>query len=122
MAKRVLLLDNDHRFRRELEVELRRLGHETASFANWSAALDYVEQAPALDSMVTELALDGGPNGVSFAHMALSRRPGLGIAFTTRERALADHVDPLLGLVFLKDVGPERIAQAALEASLYPNV
>ena len=61
MAIRVLLLDDDPAFRRELEAELRRLGHEAASFANWFEALDYVEQAPSLDSMVTELALGDGP-------------------------------------------------------------
>jgi DNA-binding NtrC family response regulator len=116
MAIRVLLLDEDTGFRRELEVELRRLGHEAASFASWSEALDYVEQGSALDSMVTELALGEGPNGVSFAHMARSRRPDLSIAFMTRERALAEHVDPLLGPVFLKDEGPERIVRAILGA------
>jgi DNA-binding NtrC family response regulator len=114
MAKQVLLLDDDPRFRWRLELELRRLGHEAASFASWSAALDYVEQAPDLDSMVTELALDEGPNGVSFAHMALSRRPGLNIAFMTREHTLAEHVDPELGPVFHKDDGPEQIVQAIL--------
>jgi DNA-binding NtrC family response regulator len=115
MAKQVLLLDDDPRFRWRLELELKRKGHEAASFASWSAALDYVERAPDLDSMVTELALDEGPNGVSFAHMALSRRPDLNIAFVTRERALLEHVDPHLGPVFLKDEGPERIVQAILE-------
>jgi DNA-binding NtrC family response regulator len=114
MAIRVLLLDEDSGFRRELEVELRRLGHEAASFANWSEALDYMERDPALDSMVTELALGDGPNGVSFAHMARSRRPDLSIAFMTREHALAEHVDPLLGPVFLKDDGPARIVKAIL--------
>jgi DNA-binding NtrC family response regulator len=120
MAIRVLLLDEDTGFRRKLEVELRRLGHEAASFANWSEALDYVEQASVLDSMVTELALGEGPNGVSFAHMARSRRPDLSIAFVTREQALAAHVDPLLGPVFLKDDGPERIVQAILGTQLGP--
>ena len=122
MAIRVLLLDDDPAFRRELEAELRRLGHEAASFANWFEALNYLEQASSLDSMVTELALGGGPNGVSLAHMALSRRPDLSIAFVTREHALAERVDPHLGPVFLKDDGPARIAQAILGAGFYPNV
>jgi DNA-binding NtrC family response regulator len=116
MAIRVLVLDEDARFRRSLEVELRRLGYEPASFAHWSEALDYVERAPELDSVVTELALGEGPNGVSFAHMALSRRPDLNFAFVTREEALAAHVDPQLGPVFLKGDGPERIARAILES------
>jgi DNA-binding NtrC family response regulator len=116
MARRVLVLDDDPRFRRKLELELRRLGHEPASFAHWSKALDYVERATALDSVITELSLGDGPNGVSFAHLARSRRPALSVAFVTREQALADHVDPSLGPVFLKDEGAERIAQAILES------
>lgn len=114
IAKRVLLLDDDPGFRRKLEVELRRLGHEAASFAHWSEALDYLEHASALDSVVTELSLGEGPNGVSFAHMARRRRPQVSIAFMTRERALAAEVDPRLGPVFLKDAGPERVAQGIL--------
>ena len=34
MARRVLVLDDDPSFRRELELELRRLGHEPTSFAH----------------------------------------------------------------------------------------
>lgn len=114
MAMRVLVLDDDPGFRRELEVEMRRLGHEPASFAHWSEALDYLEHAAVLDSVVTELVLGEGPNGVSFAHMARRRRPDLSIAFVTREEALAAQVDPRLGRVFLKGDGPARIAQAIL--------
>jgi DNA-binding NtrC family response regulator len=115
MAIRVLVLDDDARFRRKLEMELRRLGHEPAAFGHWSEALEYVEKAAALDSVITELSLGEGPNGVSFAHLARSRRPDLSVAFVTREQALADHVDPSLGPVFLKDDGAKRIAQAILE-------
>jgi DNA-binding NtrC family response regulator len=115
MNRRVLVLDDDARFRRKLEVELRRLGREPASFSSWSKALDYVERGTALESVITELSLGDGPNGVSFAHLARSRRPDLTVAFITREQALADHVDPSLGPVFLKDDGVERIAQAILE-------
>jgi two-component system OmpR family response regulator len=118
MARRVLVLDDDPGFRRELELELRRLGHEPASFAHWSRALDYVEQAPVLDSVVTELSLGEGPNGVSFARMARRRRPEVSVAFLTREQALADQVDPRLGPVFLKHDGAERIAQALLKPRL----
>jgi DNA-binding NtrC family response regulator len=114
MARRVLVLDDDPGFRRELEIELRRLGHEPASFAHWSAALDYLEHADVLDSMITELALGEGPNGVSFAHLARRRRPDLSIAFVTREQALAAQVDPRLGPVFLKGQGPRNIARAIL--------
>ena len=116
MCRRVLLLDDDPRFRLKLELEVRRLGCEPASFARWSEALDYVERGPALDSIVTELALDGGPNGVSFAQMARRRRPELSVAFMTREQALVSVVDPNLGPVFLKDHGAERIAQAIFGA------
>lgn len=112
MARQVLVLDQDAAFRRELERELRRLGHEPASFARWADALDYVEQAPALHSLVTELALGEGPNGVSFARMARRRRPEVGIVFMTREHELAAKVDPRLGPVFLKGDGAELIAQA----------
>jgi DNA-binding NtrC family response regulator len=114
MAIRVLLLDDDPAFRRELEIELRRLGHEPASFAHWSEALDYLERATVLDSVITELVLGKGPNGVSFAQMARRRRPDLNIAFVTRERDLAAQVDPRLGPVFLKGAGPKRIAEAIL--------
>jgi two-component system OmpR family response regulator len=114
MARRVLVLDDDPGFRRELELELRRLGHEPTSFAHWSEALDYLERAPDLDSVITELALGEGPNGVSFARMARRRRPDVGLAFLTREKALAAQVDPRLGPVFLKDDGASRIAQALL--------
>lgn len=116
MARRVLVLDDDPGFRRKLELELRRLGHEPASFAHWSQALNYVEHASALDSVITELALGQGPNGVSFARMARRRRPDLSVAFITREQALAAQVDPRLGPVFLKDDGPERIAQAIVRS------
>jgi len=116
MTIRVLVLDDDPGFRRRLETEFRRLGHQPAAFGHWSEALDYVEQADVLDSVVTELALGEGPNGVSFAHMARRRRPDLSIAFMTREEALAAYVDPHLGPVFLKNDGPARIAQAILES------
>ena len=112
MAKRVLVLDQDAGFRRELERELRRLGHEPAAFARWSDALDYLEHATALDSVVTELALGLGPNGVSFARMARRRRPDVSIVFMTREYELAAKVDPGLGPVFLKGDGAARIVQA----------
>lgn len=112
MAKRVLVLDDDAGFRRELERVLQRLGHETASFAHWSDALDHIEQAPALDSVVTELHLADGPNGVSFAQMARHRRPGVRLAFMTADRDLASRVDPGLGPVYLKAAGPERIGEA----------
>ena len=116
MARRVLVLDDDPGFLRDLASELRRLGHEPASFARWSDALDYLEHGAVLDSVVTELSLGEGPNGVSFAQLALRRRPELSFAFVTREQALAAEVDPLLGPVFLKEAGPRRIAQAILES------
>jgi CheY-like chemotaxis protein len=112
MAKRVLVLDEDAAFRRELERELRKLGHEPAAFSRWAEALDYVEQAAMLDSLATELVLGHGPNGVSFARMARRRRPELGVVFMTREHELAAKVDPRLGPVFLKGDGALPIAEA----------
>jgi DNA-binding NtrC family response regulator len=112
MTQRILLLDDDPSFRRGLERELVRMGHLPASFASWSDALDYIEGDAPLDVLITELGLRAGPNGVSFARIARRHRPFMRLAFVTGRPDLAEGVDPDLGPVMLKSIGPQAVAQA----------
>ena len=117
----VLVLDDDLAFRRSLERELGRLGHEPAAFGGWSSALDFLDEGKPADVIVTALEFKkDGPNGVSFALMARRRRPSLKLLFIGPSADVADQVDPGLGVVALKEDGAEKIASlvqtiAALE-------
>jgi ActR/RegA family two-component response regulator len=112
MTQRILLLDDDPSFRQDLERELVRLGHAPESFDCWSDALDYIEGDDPLDILVTELGLKAGPNGVSFARIARRHRPYMRLVFVTGREDLAEGVDPDLGPVMLKAIGPQAVAQA----------
>jgi DNA-binding NtrC family response regulator len=112
MTQRILLLDDDPSFRLDLERALLRMGHRPESFASWTDALDYIEGEEPLDVLVTELGLKAGPNGVSFARIARRHRPYMRLVFVTEREDLAEGVDPDLGPVMLKTIGPEAVAQA----------
>jgi DNA-binding NtrC family response regulator len=114
MTQRILLLDDDPWFRLDLERELVRLGQRPAAFDRWSDALDYIEGDEPLDVLVTELGLKAGPNGVSFARMARRHRPFMRLVFITEREDLIEGVDPELGPVMLKTIGPRAIAQALI--------
>ncbi len=108
----VLVLDEDGDFRSRLVGEMDRLGLEPVAFDAWSAALDHLDSGAPVELIITQLELPHpSPNGVSFARLARSRRPGVKLLFVSATREAAQWVDPRLGLVMLKSDGPEKIAE-----------
>lgn len=111
----ILVLDEDSIFAGQLAGEMMRLGHEAVAFQAWPSALYFLDGPQPADLILTGLEFQAtGPNGVSFARLALRRRPGILVLFVAESVEVARKVDPRLGPVVLKSQGVSGIVDVIL--------
>ena len=87
MPARVVVTHDDPEFLTRVTEALRDVGHDAAAFAAPMLALGALEAAKTVDVLVTRIGFPKGkPNGVSLAHMARHKRPGIRVLFIAREQ------------------------------------
>ena len=79
----ILVVEDDDGVRAYATEVLRDLGYRVAEAPSGKAALTLIDDAPALDLLLTDVVMPGEYNGRELADEALRRRPGLRVLFMT---------------------------------------
>src|SRR6185436_11375318 len=89
----VLVVEDDVLVRRYVMTQIQSLGYTTLEAANASEALQFIDEAPAIDLLFTDVIMPGTMNGRQLVDEALKRRPGLKTLFTSgyTENAIVHH-------------------------------
>ena len=89
----VLVVEDDALVRRYVMTQIESLGYTTLEAANASDALRFIDEAPAIDLLFTDVIMPGIMNGRQLVDEALKRRPGLKTLFTSgyTENAIVHH-------------------------------
>jgi signal transduction histidine kinase/CheY-like chemotaxis protein len=89
----VLVVEDDTLVRRYVMTQIESLGYTTLEAANASDALRFIDEAPAIDLLFTDVIMPGPMNGRQLVDEALKRRPGLKTLFTSgyTENAIVHH-------------------------------
>jgi PAS domain S-box-containing protein len=89
----VLVVEDDALVRRYVMTQIESLGYTTLEAANASEALQFIDEAPAIDLLFTDVIMPGIMNGRQLVDEALKRRPGLKTLFTSgyTENAIVHH-------------------------------
>jgi DNA-binding response OmpR family regulator len=78
----ILLVHSDPNFVKDAASALQRAGHNVTTFYDSMEGLTALE-ATRFDILITRVRFPPGrPNGISLAHMARLRRPGIKVVFT----------------------------------------
>ena len=79
--------------RRYVMTQIESLGYTTLEAANASEALHFIDEAPTIDLLFTDVIMPGTMNGRQLVDEALKRRPGLKTLFTSgyTENAIVHH-------------------------------
>jgi PAS domain S-box-containing protein len=89
----VLVVEDDALVRRYVMTQIESLGYTTLEAANASEALQFIDEAPAIDLLFTDVIMPGIMNGRQLVDEALKRRPGLKTLYTSgyTENAIVHH-------------------------------
>ncbi|MCK1516631.1 PAS domain S-box protein [Bradyrhizobium sp. 190] len=89
----VLVVEDDALVRRYVMTQIESLGYTTLEAANASDALRFIDEAPGIDLLFTDVIMPGTMNGRQLVDEALKRRPGLKTLFTSgyTENAIVHH-------------------------------
>ncbi len=108
-GERVLVVDDDPDLLQTSADQLRALGYRVLIAANGVEALERLAAEPAIRVLYTDVMMPVPWDGIRLAREALSRRPQLGILFTSGEpREISDPPAELLA----KPVASDRLAVA----------
>ena len=89
----VLVVEDDALVRRYVMTQIESLGYTTLEAANASEALRFIDEAPVIDLLFTDVIMPGIMNGRQLVDEALKRRPGLKTLYTSgyTENAIVHH-------------------------------
>jgi len=89
----VLVVEDDTLVRRYVMTQIESLGYTTLEAANASEALQFIDEAPTIDLLFTDVIMPGTMNGRQLVDEALKRRPDLKTLFTSgyTENAIVHH-------------------------------
>ena len=79
----VLLVEDDPMVRKQLVLQLKRMGYGVTAAPDGDAALSIVEDAERFDLLLTDVVLPGGYTGPQLAEEVLKRRPNMKVLFTS---------------------------------------
>ena len=79
----ILLVEDDDGVRAFTTEALRELGYRVADASSGKAALSILDDAPAVDLLLTDVVMPGDCNGRELADEAVRRRPGLRVLYMT---------------------------------------
>ena len=87
MPASVVIVHDHPEFLANSATVLRNAGNDVTTFQNTLAALDALEDAAAVDVLVTRVSFPRGcPNGVSLARTLRAKRPRLKVIFAARAK------------------------------------
>ncbi|MEA1619931.1 response regulator [Erythrobacter sp. T5W1-R] len=76
-AERILIVEDDDLVRRNVVLQLARLGYETVAAGSAAEALKIIADSPPFDLLFTDVVMPGGMNGRQLAETVLEQHPGL---------------------------------------------
>lgn len=76
-AERILIVEDDDLVRRNVVLQLARLGYETVAAGSAAEALKIIADSPPFDLLFTDVVMPGGMNGRQLAETVLEQQPGL---------------------------------------------
>ena len=79
----VLLVEDNPMVRKQLVLQLKRMGYGVTAAPDGDAALSIVEDAESFDLLLTDVVLPGGYTGPQLAEEVLKRRPNMKVLFTS---------------------------------------
>jgi CheY-like chemotaxis protein len=119
MEPLILVVDDDDLLRKAAVRIVMAAGYPVLEAANAEEAVTMLEGNPGVAVLFTDIIMPG-MNGFMLADLALRRRPGLRVLFTTTREKLRDVDDQpglLPGIVLLKPYGSKEL-EAAIDKTL----
>ena len=104
----ILLVEDDTMVRNHVQGMLTELGYQTIVASNGPEALAIIDQGAGFDLLFTDIVMPGGMTGKVLADLAIARRPGLKVLFTSgynsdyTENDIVDHGRVDLGVNLLR--------------------
>jgi CheY-like chemotaxis protein len=119
MEPLILVVDDDDLLRKAAVRIVMAAGYPVLEAANAEEAVTMLEGNPGVAVLFTDIIMPG-MNGFMLADLALRRRPGLRVLFTTTREKLRDVDDQpglLPGIILLKPYGSKEL-EAAIDKTL----
>jgi CheY-like chemotaxis protein len=119
MEPLILVVDDDDLLRKAAVRIVMAAGYPVLDAANAEEAVTVLEGNPGVAVLFTDIIMPG-MNGFMLADLALRRRPGLRVLFTTTREKLRDVDDQpglLPGIILLKPYGSKEL-EAAIDKTL----
>jgi CheY-like chemotaxis protein len=109
----LLLVEDDASLRYAAARFLTKAGFDVVDVADTMQALIQLDAGQKIDLAIVDIVMPKGtPNGVAFARMARTKRPGFPVMFTTGHKDLVGNDKNLPGPIFSKPVDLDGLAKA----------
>lgn len=82
-TEKILLVEDDDMVRHFAFAQLRKLGYQVLTASNGTEAMEVLAANEDIDLLFTDIVMPGGFSGKQLADLALAKRPGLAVLYTS---------------------------------------